>query len=358
MKINKNILKKHKTIIKNIQLSLFIGLCAFVLISLTTSVTSWIFYFLRVWGFITEKNFRIVWMFDFAVVCTILGSIISVIAVHRPVKKMAKLIEAMEEIANGNFAVRLKEKKLKINKITNKTVRMFNNMAQQLESTEMLSHDFINNFSHEFKTPIASINGFAKLLKDAELSPEEKSEYLDIIIQESERLSSLSISILSLSRLEQQSILTNRTEFNLSEQIRIIIGSLYQKWSDKNLDIVFEGNDIFVYANKEMLGQVWVNLLDNAIKFSPENNIINVCIDTEPENITISFKNLSEAITTDQIDRLFDKFYQTDQSHYTNGNGLGLPMVKRIIELHGGSVKADLSDDSYITLTVTVPLND
>lgn len=356
MKINKNRNKNRRVIIKNIQLSLLIGLCAFILISLTTTVTSWIFYFLREWGFITEKNFRIVWMFDFAIVCTILGSIISVIAVHRPVKKVTRLTEAMEEIANGNFTIRLKEKKLKINKITNKTVKMFNNMAQQLESTEMLSRDFINNFSHEFKTPIASINGFAKLLKDSALSPDEKAEYLDIIIQESERLSNLSINILSLSKLEQQSILTNKTDFNLTEQIRIIIGTLYQKWSAKNLDIVFEGNDVLIYANKEMLGQVWVNLLDNAIKFSSENSVINVYIDEKPEKITISLKNFSETIFPEQIDRIFDKFYQTDQSHSTNGNGLGLPMVKRIIELHNGTVKVRTENSEAVVFVIELPV--
>ncbi len=304
-------------------------------------------------GFINEKNFYITWMFDYAFVCTILGSILSVLLVHRPVKKMTRLFEAMERIANGDFSVRLTQKKL--GHMTRKTVRSFNNMAKQLESTEMLSHDFISNFSHEFKTPIASINGFAKLLKNESISEAEKHEYLDIIIQESERLSNLSINILTLSRLEQQGILTNKTEYNLSEQLRIAIGSLYHKWSEKNLEIDFEGEDVSIYANKEMLGQVWVNLLDNAIKFSPENTAITVSLTVDNRSVNVSIHNLDPTVTYEQMDRMFDKFWQGDQSHSTNGNGLGLPMVKRIIALHEGNIDVSIDDNSSVTFVISLP---
>ena len=229
-------------------------------------------------------------------------------------------------------------------------------MAQQLESTEMLSHDFINNFSHEFKTPIASINGFAKLLKNENISKEEQQEYLDIIIQESERLSNLSINILTLSKLEQQSILTNKTEYNLSEQIRIIIGSLYPKWSEKSIEIDLTGEDIDIVANREMLGQVWINLLDNAIKFSPENKKISINLSKEDEAITITMKNYGRTVPPEQISRIFDKFYQGDESHGTTGNGLGLPMVKRIIELHNGDIDVFCTEEPAVSFHITLPV--
>ncbi len=339
---------------RQIRLTLILGLFFFLIISLTTSATSWIFYFMREFGLITEKNFRLVWMFDFAAVCTILGSLISIIAVHYPAKKMTRLLDAMDKITDGDFSVRLTTK-YRFDKLSKKTITIFNTMARQLESTEMLSHDFINNFSHEFKTPIASINGFAKLLKNDKLSLQEKHEYLDIIIQESERLSNLSINILTLSKLEQQTILTNKTEYNLAEQIRIIIGSLYQKWSAKGLDINFEGEDIFILANKEMLGQVWINLLDNAIKFSPENKEIIFRLTKTENEINISIKNYGRTVASEQTERFFDKFYQGDESHSTSGNGLGLPMVKRIVELHEGEISVTSSDEPAVTFSIIFP---
>lgn len=346
---------KKAVLFRNIKYSLVFGLCAFVTISLASVATYCIFYFLHQFGFITENNFRIIWMFAFAIVCTAIGSVLSIIAIHFPIKKMTSLLRAMEKIANGDFSVRLTQQK-KYRRLTKKTVDMFNNMACHLERTETLSHDFINNFSHEFKTPIASINGFAKLLKNSKLSDEEKNDYLDIIIQESERLSNLSINILTLSKLEQQTIITDKKEYNISEQIRIITGALYPKWSQKNLDIIFDGEDISTNANKEMLGQVWVNLLDNAIKFSPENKSIHIRIKKDTDFIQVSIKNYGKTISKEQAERIFDKFYQGDESRSTTGNGLGLPMVKRILELHGGTISLDQNETDKTAFLITLPV--
>lgn len=330
------------------------GLISFGVSVLISFMASSIFSATKSFGIINDKNWLILWLLEYISIHIIFGSIITFVLIHIPLKRMLRLLQAMEKISQGDFTVRLKKKKT-VSKIVSRTVDMFNKMAKQLESTEMLSHDFINNFSHEFKTPIASINGFAKLLKDNELSSQERDEYLDIIIQESERLSNLSINILSLSRLEQQSILTNRSEYNLSEQIRIVIGSLYQKWSDKNLEISFEGEDVIINANKEMLGQVWINLLDNAIKFSPEDKEIKLNISEDNDNIYIYIENYSTACSEEQISRIFDKFYQGDKSHYTNGNGLGLPMVKRIVELHNGTVDAKKTKQDSVIFTIVLP---
>ena len=339
------------TIIKT---AILIGLLAFAVFILISVLGGLILSAIRKAGLLTEKNWMVLWVVDFVGLYIILGGILSIFTINLPVKRMLRLIQAMERISMGDFSVRLKRKR-NLSKIVPKTVDMFNKMAHQLESTETLSHDFINNFSHEFKTPIASINGFAKLLKDDSLTKEEKDEYLDIIIQESERLSNLSINILTLSKLEQQSILTNQTEFNICEQIRIIIGSLYHKWSEKNIDIVFEGNDFEITANREMLGQVWVNLIDNAIKFAPENTQITLKIKSTDDGLIVRIINRISDSADGTFDRIFDKFYQGDTSHATSGNGLGLPMVKRIIELHSGEISAEIRNNNEAVFSVFLP---
>lgn len=346
--------KKNKSPYSGVKLTLLSGLSLFGVLMLTLTIASCIYTVLHNAGFIDKANYKTIMFLDYALVCTFVGFLLSIIIVHRPAAKMQKLLEAMDKIAKGNFSVRLSPR-MKHEKMTNRTVEMFNNMARQLESTEILSHDFINNFSHEFKTPIASINGFAKLLKDDKLSEEEKDEYLDIIIQESERLSNLAINILTLSKLEQQTILTNKTKYNLSEQVRIIIGSLYPKWSEKNLTIDFEAEDIYIRANKEMLGQVWINLLDNAIKFSPERAEIGFHITGQQDNLSISISNFFSSPDSTNTDRIFDKFYQGDTSHATKGYGLGLPMVKRIIELHSGTIDFAYRNTNEAVFTIELP---
>ncbi len=352
--MKRNNKKSKKSTYGSIKITLLSGLSVFVILLLTLAVATCFYYFFRRFGIVEKINYKTLMFVDYALVCTVIGFFLSILIVHRPAERMQRLLDAMEQIASGDFSVRLSKSKSH-GKMTNKTVEMFNNMAGQLESTETLSHDFINNFSHEFKTPIASINGFAKLLKDENLTIEEKNEYLDIIIQESERLSNLSINILTLSRLEQQTILTNKSQFNLSEQIRIIIGSLYHKWAAKNLEIDFTGEDISIVGNKEMLGQVWVNLLDNAIKFSSEGKQIMLEIKKSENIVIITIQNYGRYLSEKQKNRIFDKFYQGDESHSTNGNGLGLPMVKRIVELHEGSVDVSCSEEPAVTFSVVLP---
>ncbi len=345
--------KKRKSPYSGVKMTILTGLSVLAVLLLTITVASFIYSILWKAGIVDRINYKTVMLFDYALVCTCIGFLLSILIFHRPAAKMQKLFDAMDRIAHGDFTVRLYYR-MKHEKLTNRTVEMFNNMAQQLESTETLSHDFINNFSHEFKTPIASINGFAKLLKDDKLPEEEKREYLDIIIQESERLSNLAINILTLSKLEQQTILTNKAEYNLSEQIRIIIGNLYPKWSARNLTIELEGEDVHICANKEMLDQVWINLLDNAIKFSPEGEEIRLNISEQQDSLQIILSNSCNTAPDSDINRIFDKFYQGDTSHATKGYGLGLPMVKRIIELHSGTINFSYQDDKAI-FTIELP---
>lgn len=352
---------KKNQLLKTLKTSLLLGFATFLLLVVTFTISSWVFNLLVHIDVVHDSNSKIVWLIDYAAVSTFIGAVLSVVAIHRPIKKLQSLIDAMEKVSNGDFSVRVTSKsRLKIIK---KAINMFNRMVQHLSATEILSHDFINNFSHEFKSPITSISGFAKLLKNNELSEDERNEYLDIIINESERLSNLSTNILDLSKLEKQTIITNRERYNVSEQIRICIGTLYPKWSAKDLNIEFIAEETLLYANKAMMGQVWLNLLDNAIKFSPESEKIDIEINSTEKNghedgcIFVSVANKGKTVKNENAQRIFDKFFQGDTSHSTSGAGLGLAMVKRIIELHNGEINLRSTSSDMTVFDIRIPNN-
>ena len=227
-------------------------------------------------------------------------------------------------------------------------------MASELKNTEMLRGDFVNNFSHEFKTPIVSIAGFAKLLRRGDLTEEQKEEYLAVIEEESLRLSDMATNVLNLTRVENQTILTDIVKFNLSEQIRSSILLLADKWEKKQLDFKVDFGEYRISANEELLKQVWINLLDNAIKFSPVGGVIEVNIKNRPDSLSVDIINSGEEIPAESISRIFQKFYQADSSHSGEGNGVGLAIVKKVVELHNGTVSAQ-SENNLTMFTVTLP---
>lgn len=233
----------------------------------------------------------------------------------------------------------------------------FNHMAKELDSVEMLRKDFVNHFSHEFKTPIVSSRGFAKALKWEDLSNEERTEYLDIIISEAERLSTLSANILYLSKLENQTILTDKKMLNVSEQLRRIIVLLDHKITEKNLELLFDSQEYYLPGNEEMLRQMWINLLDNAFKFSPEGGTVSILIREASGRIEFQITNEAPTLSDEALKHLFDQFYQSDPSHATPGNGLGLSIVKKILDLHSGTISV-LSADNRCTFQVTLPSTD
>jgi signal transduction histidine kinase len=228
-------------------------------------------------------------------------------------------------------------------------------MAEELGGIEILRTDFINNFSHEFRTPIVSIKGFAEILKDDELSKEERNEYLDIVIEESTRLTVLASNVLNLSKVEAQTILTDRQPFNVGEQIRQCVLLLHSKLEKKDISFTANVQDYKVLGNKEMLNQVWLNLLDNAIKFTPEHGEIGVTMRQIEDKVEITFRDNGAGISHNALPRVFDKFYQQDTSHSTAGNGLGLTIVRKIIELHNGTITCDSAPLQGTTFTMLLP---
>lgn len=250
-----------------------------------------------------------------------------------------KLGDAMNRVAEGDFSVSLEEKNSspEIANIYDK----FNLMVKELNATEVLQTDFVSNVSHEFKTPINAIEGYATLLQDGEgLSPDEQEQYVDKILFNTQRLSSLVGNILLLSRIDNQAIPHKGAPFRLDEQIRQAIVLLEPEWVKKDIEFDVEMEDITIEGNENLLFHVWNNLIGNAIKFDPPNGLINIKLHKSGGKAVFQIEDSGPGISEEGLKHIFDKFYQEDSSHKQEGNGLGLALAGRIVSLHGGSISA------------------
>ncbi len=292
-----------------------------------------------------------------AIASFIIGSSVTPLILSIPLAPINRLVSGMRHLARGHYDERVD---LGNTTLMRSLSDSFNTLAGELQNTEMLRSDFINNISHEFKTPIVSIRGFARLLQKEDLPSEKRRAYLDIIIEESTRLSNLATHVLDLSKVENQQILTDVSDFNLSEQLRHCILLLEKDWSRRHLEVSADFSEYTVAASEELLKQVWVNLLNNAIKFSPEGGCVTVRIleGTAPANgepaLQVDIVNHGPAIPEDQQRRIFDKFYQGDPSHASEGAGVGLSIVRKIVELHKGCVLV-ASDEETTVFSVILP---
>lgn len=289
------------------------------------------------------------------IISTIIGAAIAPLSSKFLVRPFNRLINQMNRLASGDFSARLEYgNPLQSHPTFMELTDSFNTMARELESTEILRGDFVNNFSHEFKTPIVSIAGYAKLLRRASLTKEEQQEYLAIIEEESLRLSDMATNVLSLTKVENQNILTDVTEFNLSEQIRSCILLLEPKWDAKNIAFRIEFGEHMILANEELLKQVWINLIDNAIKFSPEGETVEVRLDASDKEATVTVLNPGEPIPEEKQKKIWNKFYQGDESHASQGNGIGLALVDKIVHLHNGQTSV-VCEGGRVAFSVILP---
>lgn len=232
--------------------------------------------------------------------------------------------------------------------------QQFGCMTDSLRKHEQQKNGFIDDFMHELKTPVASIAGFAALLKKAD--GKKKEEYTDIILRESLRLSALSESMLRLSRLEKQDELSEKTRFNLTEQLRNAIVLLDTKWTEKNIEFCLEGDEVCLCADENLLFQLWLNLLDNAVKFSPRGSAVTVkilCTGTEAE---ILIKDCGCGMDEETAARAFEKLFRGKSALSQPGNGIGLALSKKICELHGGKIEIASTDESGTVLRIILPL--
>ena len=267
---------------------------------------------------------------------------------------LKRLIHAMGEVKKGNFKVQVTIEKEPRSEMGN-LIASFNEMVRELDGIELFRSDFINNFSHEFKTPVVSIRGFARQLEKGDLSPEEQREYAKIIAEEADRLSILSTSILELSKLENQRIVTEKTEFYLDEQLRQCILLQENDWTAKNIEIIPELEEVLFYSNEEILSHVWTNLIHNAIKFTPENGSIRITLRADEKSVTVTVSDTGIGMTEEVREHIFEKFYQGDTSRHRVGYGIGLTMAHRATTLCGGTITVESAPGAGSTFTVTLP---
>ncbi len=268
-------------------------------------------------------------------------------------KPVQVLTRAHERVQEGDFSVRLPDNQPGE---MGELMRSFNDMTETLGSTAYLQKDFISSISHEFKTPIASIRGFAKLLQMPGLTEEQKAEYISMIAQESDRLSRLSETLLRLSALEQQTALASLSTFPLDEQLRQVILRLEPNWSHKDIGWQLDLSEVSIHSDQELLNQVWINLLQNAIKFSPEGSEIAVRVFREG-NAIVEVEDHGCGMTEEAQKRIFDKFYQADKSRKQEGVGLGLSLVKRIVDMMGGTITVTSEVNVGSTFRVELPVS-
>lgn len=246
-----------------------------------------------------------------------------------------KLSRAMQKVANGDFSVRLPVKKYDL---LFKSFGNFNKMAAELDSTQTLKTDFISHFSHEFKTPITSINGFAELLLHQDIPEEKRKEYLQIIAEESKRLSKLSRQTLRLTKLENQKIIINQKNVEIDEELRKIIISAMSSLDSKNLNYELDLDKVNYHTDPELLREVWINLLNNSIKFTPKGGTVFISCKQDKDRVEVVIGNNGPQIAEADRKKIFDKFYQGDTTEKHAGLGLGLGIVRQVLILIGGKI--------------------
>lgn len=289
----------------------------------------------------------------FALGSLLLGTVIAIYVGKLIVRPVQRLTDAFNELSRGNFNIKIpeNEKLLEIREIA----QQFNAMTYELSHIETLRNDFVANVSHEFKTPIAAIEGYATLLQNKNLPPEKHERYVEKILENSCRLSNMSGNILLLSKLENQELIPDKAEFRLDEQLRQCVLMLEDKWTKKQLELDIDLEKRLYYGSQAMLEQVWLNLLDNAIKHSPVGSCISIKMQLKSEMLCISIADKGEGMTDEVQKHIFEKFYQGDSSHKSEGNGLGLALVKRIIELSKGAVTVKSKPGHGSEFVVSLP---
>ena len=275
-------------------------------------------------------------------------------------KPLIDVSNTVKQVAEGNFKVNIKRRDTTkceyeyINEV-DELAKNVNKMVAELDGMDYMRKDFMSNVSHEIKTPIAAITGFTEILLDGSIDESERQEYLEVINKESMRISRLCENMLHMSRLDSQVIVTNLQKIRLDEQLRKCIILLSEKWSNKEIDFSIDLEEVSILSDSDMLQQVWINLIDNAIKYSRENCKIDISVKSfNDKSVVVSISDNGIGIEEGKLHRIFDKFYQCEESHKKSGSGLGLSISKRIVELLNGTIECKSKKDSGTTFEVTL----
>lgn len=279
--------------------------------------------------------------------------VIFAVTYRRRKRELTTLSENIQKVANGDFSTRITYNK---HDSMAHVYRDFNKMSTELESVQVLRKDFINNYSHEFKTPIASINGFASLLLDKDLPPEDQRTYLKIIQEESERLSNLTSNTILLSKLSSQEIISDTEKYNLGEQLRQCAIILSHEWMKKEQTFNGEFPNVDYVGNRELMQHLWINLMSNAIQYTPPGGEITAELTIRDNMVVVTITDTGEGMDDNTMAHLFDPYYQGDRSHSNQGLGLGLSIAKQIVELCSGNIHVESKINEGSSFIVQLPL--
>ena len=291
----------------------------------------------------------IIWLLVFSIIIGITVSVVINIILLRPVVILSK---AMKQVAERDFSVRLNANS-QIREIRD-SYESFNMMVRELEATETLQTDFVANVSHEFKTPINAIEGYATLLQ-GHTDIKQQQGYVERILLNTRRLSTLVGNILLLSKVSNHAIPIAKSSYRVDEQVRQSIVLLEPKWSEKNIEFDVELDEIVWNGPESLMHHVWSNLIGNAIKFGPENGLVKIVLKQHEDGFAFSVEDQGEGISEEDRQRVFNKFYQLDSSHKQEGNGLGLALAKQIVVECNGEIGVEDGDDGGCRFVVQLP---
>lgn len=289
-----------------------------------------------------------------AIIFMMTGSIVFLIVADIIVKPISRLTKVTDELAKGNYKVRVNyEGKDEISSL----YASFNQMAVRLAKQETIRQQFISDVSHEFQTPLTAISGFATILKNENLTDEQRQKYADIILFNSNRLSHLSKNMLQLTLLDGEDTSLDKSEFPLIEQLNRVIEMEDNAALSKDIEIEFihPKKEFIIEADESRMEQVWINLLSNAIKYTNEHGVVTVEVRRTPTELQVRFEDTGVGMSQDAISHIFERFYRQDKSRTIEGNGLGLSIVKRIIDLHHYKIDVESQEDVGSVFIVYIP---
>lgn len=332
-----------------------------IVLVMSTSFLSVIFAILTVNGRFLERQEMRYMMFGLAagdvLLIILLVTMIAtgfVLVTRSMMRPIVDLESAVNKITAGDYNVKVKVRNRPAE--IGELLENFNLMVEQLQQNEYLHKDFSSNISHEFKTPLAIIKGYADLLEEGNLSPEEQQNYAKYISRESQRLSMLTANLLRISSLDNDKMHGKKAKFSLDEQIRQAVLSMESKWAEKNIEIDLDLNRINFIGEEELMNQVWVNLLDNAIKFTDEGGSIKMTAMKNAEKIFVTIKDTGIGMDKETMAHIYEQFYRGNTNKRYEGTGLGLSLTQRIISLHDGEIKASSSPGEGTVFTITLPV--
>jgi signal transduction histidine kinase len=275
-------------------------------------------------------------------------------------RAIGPIIDALERIAEGDYEVRVDpriDRHSPAAEPVTRLARTVNVMAEELSEMERMRQEFVANVSHEIQSPLTSIRGFARVLQSDGLSPEERKHYLAIIETESMRLSRLTENLLELASLDAESVAFEPEPYRLDDQIRELILACEPQWMEKNIEMDVALDEVTIRADADLLGQVWMNLIHNGIKFTGEKGTVHVALIRRGDEVQFTITDTGIGISASDREHVFERFFKADKSHTRSngGSGLGLAIAKKIVDLHGGTITLDSQPGKGTTFTVALP---